>query len=252
MAEHPRARGDLAIAAIAAVVAISVVLACAAVVVAGMSARPVAPVDGDQTRVVTPIGPVAKVVDPKSNGLRAAASWVEATNAKYGIGIVAVQAYGDASLRLRHERPSCHLGWTTLAGIGGIESGHGTNSQAYVQPDGTTSHPILGPALDGTSGMASIRSDAESTNWHGDPTWDHAVGPMQFIPSTWRKWGADGNGDGVANPNNIHDASYAAGLYLCASGGDMRTDSGWSKAVFSYNHSDDYVRSVLNRANQYN
>ncbi|MDX6276128.1 MAG: hypothetical protein QOJ72_256, partial [Nocardioidaceae bacterium] len=168
-----------------------------------------------------------------------------------GIGAVAVSAYGTVSLRLARDRPGCHLGWTTLAGIGGVESGHGTTGGATLLADGSTSKPILGPALNGTAGMASIRSNAQSSHWHGDPRWDHAVGPMQFIPSTWRTWGADGNGDGVSDPNNMYDAAYATGLYLCASGADLRTGQGWSRAIFSYNHSDDYVRSVLVRANSY-
>ena len=162
-----------------------------------------------------------------------------------------MQAYGDASLRLSREQPTCRIGWTTLAGIGGIESGHGTTSGAVLLDDGTTSPPIVGPALDGTAGTASIPSDAESAQWHGDPRWDHAVGPMQFIPSTWHTWGADGNGDGVADPNNINDAAYTSALYLCASGADLRTGAGWTRAVFSYNHSDDYVRNVRDRANRY-
>ena len=99
--------------------------------------------------------------------------------------------------------------------------------------------------------MASIRADEKSADWHGDPQWDHAVGPMQFIPSTWRTWGADGNGDGNADPNNIDDSAYTAALYLCASGADVSTGAGWTRAIFSYNHSDDYVRSVLGRANRY-
>lgn len=222
------------------------------VVTAALAVRPSGPLVTQQPGFVVPIGPASQEIEGVDAGARASAPWVQATSAKTGIGTVAVQAYGDASLRLGREQKGCRLGWTTLAGIGGIESGHGTNGGAYLQPNGLTSHPILGPALNGTSGMAAIRSDAESTVWHGDPQWDHAVGPMQFIPSTWRKWGSDGDGDGVADPNNIFDASYAAGRYLCASGADLRTGRGWTEAVFSYNHSDDYVRAVLARANSYN
>nr|MCW2727323.1 lytic murein transglycosylase [Aeromicrobium sp.] len=124
------------------------------------------------------------------------------------------------------------------------------NGGAQLLADGRTSQPILGPALDGTSGMAAIRSTEETVQWHGDMMWDHAVGPLQFIPSTWERWKSDGNGDGAMDPNNVFDAAYAAGRYLCASG-DLSTDTGWTRAIFSYNHSDDYVRSVLNFANAY-
>jgi membrane-bound lytic murein transglycosylase B len=200
---------------------------------------------------VVPVAPAAKVLAPSAGHLRASTTWVTSASRATGIGAVAVSAYGTASLRLARDQPGCRLGWTTLAGIGGIESGHGTTGDTVLLADGTTSQPILGPALDGTAGTATIRSDARSTRWHGDPLWDHAVGPMQFIPSTWRTWGADGNADGVADPNNIYDAAYATALYLCASGADLRTGQGWSRAIFSYNHSDDYVRSVLARANSY-
>ncbi len=167
------------------------------------------------------------------------------------LGIATASAYGTATVRLGQEQPGCHLGWTTLAGIGGIESGHGTNGGSSLLPDGRTSQPILGPALDGTNGIGAIRSSAEYARWHGDTQWDHAVGPMQFIPPTWERWQSDGNGDGVADPGNVFDAAYAAGRYLCASGADVRTGEGWSRAIFSYNHSDDYVRSVLAYANFY-
>src|SRR3546814_6297301 len=75
--------------------------------------------------------------------------------------------------------------------------------------DGRSSRPILGPALDGRPGFAAIRSTPESATWHGDSTWDHAVGPLQFIPSTWSRWAADGDGDGASDPNDIDDAAYA-------------------------------------------
>lgn len=177
--------------------------------------------------------------------------WANRVASRTDIGLIAAMAYGTASLRLANDRPGCKLGWSTLAGIGSIESGHGTNDGTTLMPDGRTSHPILGPALDGSGDMASIPSDSESIIWHGDRRWDHAVGPMQFIPSTWKTWGTDASGDGIADPNNIVDAAFTAGLYLCASGADLTTGSGWSRAVFSYNHSDDYVRNVLAQANAY-
>lgn len=212
-----------------------------------------APTPTETLEVVEPAAqPMAPVVDDgRVDNERVAAKWVTEMSARTGIGPVAVEAYGRASLRASRELPSCHVGWTTLAGIGGIESGHGTTDGARLREDGRTSKPILGPALDGSSGFAAIPSDAQSQRWHGNDSWDHAVGPMQFIPSTWRKWGSDGNEDGDKDPNNIVDAAYAAARYLCASGADLRTGEGWSRAIFSYNHSNDYVRSVLARANQY-
>ena len=168
-----------------------------------------------------------------------------------GIPTIALQAYGDATLQIEHEQPGCHLGWTSIAAIGYVETAHGTHGGAQLLADGRTSERILGPALNGTNGTAKVPATAETTKWHGDPKWDHAVGPMQFIPSSWHTWGADGDGDGIADPNDIDDAALTTARYLCASGADLRTPGGWSRAIFSYNHSDDYVRSILTTANAY-
>jgi membrane-bound lytic murein transglycosylase B len=82
-------------------------------------------------------------------------------------------------------------------------------------------------------------------------TWQRATGPLQLLPSTWARWGSDGDGDGVADPQDLDDAAYAAARYLCASRGDLGTGRGWSTAVFSYNHSTAYVRSVHDAAQAY-
>jgi membrane-bound lytic murein transglycosylase B len=214
----------------------------AAVVAQPAAARPAAADPTASPGVASPAG---------RPGPRAATAWVDDVARATGIPGVALRAYADASLALGAEQPSCRLGWTTLAAIGDVESGHGTHGGATLLPDGTTSVPILGPALDGRPGFAAIRATPQSTAWHGDPTWDHAVGPMQFLPSTWERWGADGDGDGVENPNDIDDAALGAARYLCASGGDLTSASGWHDAVYSYNHSDQYVADVLGAANRY-
>lgn len=181
---------------------------------------------------------------------RAAETWVAAIAAVTAIPGVAVRAYGNAALTLTAESPTCRVGWTTLAGIGAIESGHGSHGGSVLQPDGRPLPPIVGPALDG-NGVAAIRATATSTAWHGDAVWDHAVGPMQFIPSTWERWGADGDGDGTADPQDVDDAALAAARYLCAGGSDLTSGAGWWAAVRSYNHSDTYVADVLARADGY-
>ena len=167
--------------------------------------------------------------------------WVDRTATEVGIPRVAVEAYARASLQVE---PGCGLGWTTLAGIGWVESQHGTLGGRSLGADGWSSTRILGPALNGVGPVAAIRATSTSTRMHGDPEWDHAVGPMQFIPSTWATWSSDGDGDGKADPNDIDDATLAAARYLCVGERDVASDRGWTDAVLSYNRSREYVEAV--------
>ena len=196
-----------------------------------------APRAGKEVAAGEPVGP--RRADPQ---------WVSETAAKAGIPAPAVRAYADAQLA---EPAGCTVGWTTLAGIGWVESQHGTIGGRTLGDDGHSSSPILGPALDGKGRVAAIPATPETTTWHGDPRWDHAVGPLQFIPSTWETWGSDGDGDGVADPNDIDDAAYTAARYLCADGHDLRSGQGWADAIFSYNHAQSYVDSVYAAAEAY-
>lgn len=173
--------------------------------------------------------------------------WVRRTAASTGISETAVRAYGSAVLGLP---TSCALGWTTLAGIGWVESQHGTIDDRTLGADGRPSEPILGPALDGKQ-FAAIRATPESTAMHGNPTWDHAMGPMQFIPSTWKRWARDGDHDGVKDPHDLDDAAAATAAYLCHDKRDLTTSAGWNAAVFSYNHDNAYVVAVHAAANRY-
>jgi Transglycosylase SLT domain len=178
-------------------------------------------------------------------------AWVNRVAGTTGIPARALTAYAQASLLLADKQPSCRASWNTLAAISRIESGHGTLGGNHLRDDGRPAVPILGPALDGSPGFAAIRATPRSTALHGDPTWDHAIGPMQFIPSTWERWASDGDGDGRSDLQDIDDAAYAAGRYLCASGADLTTGEGWQRATLSYNHSDEYVAAVLDAANRY-
>lgn len=176
------------------------------------------------------------------------ATWVARAADATGIPRPAVTAYARATLAAPK---GCDLGWTTLAGIGWVESQHGTIDGRALGDDGRSSTPILGPALDGREGLAAIRATAESALLHGNSVWDHAMGPMQFIPSSWSRWGRDGDGDGVADPHDIDDAAASAAAYLCHDGHDLTTASGWSAAIFSYNHDNGYVATVHAAANRY-
>lgn len=190
--------------------------------------------------------PSLPAVGGSADVIAADSTWVSTIAARTGIPARALRAYATAALTLRVEQPGCGLGWNTLAGLGAIESGHGTHSGGRLRDDGYPDPPIRGIALDG-SASASI-ADTDGGSVDGDATWDRAVGPLQFIPSTWRSWGVDANGDGVADPNQIDDAALAAGRYLCAAG-EMTSPAGWRRAVFSYNHLDSYVDDVAAVAN---
>lgn len=103
------------------------------------------------------------------------------------------------------------LSWSVLAAIGQIESGHGRN---------------MGPSSAG------------------------ALGPMQFLPSTWWTYGVDGDGDGEADIMNPYDAVPSAARYLCANGAGG-APGGLRGAVFAYNHAWWYVQEVLSLAERY-
>jgi membrane-bound lytic murein transglycosylase B len=77
-----------------------------------------------------------------------------------------------------------------------------------------------------------------------------AEGPMQFIPSTWARWGYDADGDGHADVNDPVDAVFSAARYLCAVGAG-RGGTSLDDAIFSYNHAWWYVRDVIEMANRF-
>lgn len=159
-----------------------------------------------------------------------------------GIPSTVLSAYQMATETLRSSQPKCRLAMPLLAAIGKVESGHARGGD--VDAAGTTRTPILGPPLNGAPGVAAI-GDTDGGAYDGDTMWDRAVGPMQFIPSTWRAWASDGNRDGSSDPNNVYDATLASGRYLCAAGGNLATDDGLRRAVLAYNHSEHYLQVVL-------
>jgi hypothetical protein len=149
-----------------------------------------------------------------------------------------------------HVDPGCGIDWALLAGIGRVESDHGRYGGAVFNANGTTTPRIIGPALDGKK-WDYVPAPANGMQLDGDPVYAHALGPMQFIPQTWADYGADENGDGVADVFNINDAALGAARYLCAAGGDLRTSAGQKQAVLTYNHSDEYLAQVLALADAY-
>ena len=144
----------------------------------------------------------------------------------------------------------CDLHWWVLAGIGEVESGHAhSGGSANPRWNGVAKPPIYGPVLDGSHHWAAI-PDTDHGVLDGDKHWDRAVGPMQFLPTTWEKWGRDAHGR-LQNPQAIRPAALAAARYLCAGGGQLSTNTAMAAAVYSYNHSFDYVRLVLSVAARY-
>jgi len=176
--------------------------------------------------------------------------WAEQVAAQTGVPARALMAYGNAELVLSGENAGCHLSWATLAGIGRIESDHGRYAGRSLGADGRPSTPIVGIPLDGSAGVKAI-ADTDGGRLDGDTEVDRAVGPMQFIPSTWRRWAADANLDGVGDPQQIDDAALTAGRYLCAGGRDLAAATGWWAGVFSYNNSVTYGQKVFGVADAY-
>jgi hypothetical protein len=160
-----------------------------------------------------------------------------------GIPSIALAAYQRAAAEADASYPGCGIIWPLLAGIGRVESNHGRFGGAQTYATGLTSPRIIGIALNG-HGTALIR-DTDHGRFDGDAVYDHAVGPMQFIPSTWAHWGVDGNRDGVADPFNLFDAARAAADYLCFAGGNLTTSQGQINAVMAYNHSSAYLHLVI-------
>lgn len=161
---------------------------------------------------------------------------------KYGIPGIVLRAYQSAERRMATAQPGCHLPWWLLAGVGKVESNHADDG--YVDRSGETKRTILGPVLNGLHGTMAV-GDTDGGKWDGDATWDRAVGPMQFIPASWRRWSNGGD------PDNVYDAAMAAGRYLCADGRNLSVAGQRADAVFAYNHSNEYVRLVLSWANSY-
>ncbi len=178
------------------------------------------------------------------------AAWATRMSRPTGIPQRALEAYANAHAVLAAIHPSCHITWVTLAGIAEVESQHGTIGGRSLLADGRSSAPIIGPALDGTNGNKII-ADTDGGLLDGDKIWDHAVGPFQFIPSTWAKWRADAHGDGMTDPQNIDNAALAAAQYLCADNRNLGSGDGWLRAILSYNSSLNYAQLVYGFAQGY-
>ena len=136
-----------------------------------------------------------------------------------------------------------------LAGIGAVESNHGRYRGAVLRPDGTTTPRIVGIPLDGTRSLRI--ADTDDGRLDGNRQYDQAMGPMQFIPSTWSRWATDADADRNTDPYDIDDAALTAGRYLCANGRNLALGRDWWSAVLSYNNVPRYASAVYARADRY-
>ncbi|WP_304451904.1 lytic transglycosylase domain-containing protein [Nocardiopsis sp. YSL2] len=180
---------------------------------------------------------------------RPSGDWLDEVAESTTIPRRALEGYASAQLVLAEEQPSCRLSWPTLAGIGYVETKHGTHGGGEIGSDGLTTSDIIGIPLDGTNNTRAI-PDTDGGRYDDDTEWDRAVGPMQFIPGTWELWGTSLDG-GDPDPHSIDDAALAAGRYLCGGGRDLTSAQDWESAILAYNSSRTYLGDVLAYAHAY-
>ena len=201
-----------------------------------------------------PTGPLVVAVEHPKTGFHIAASTVSAppptvvvnTPGALGIPMMALSAYRNAERMMATADPNCGISWNLLAGIGRIESGHANGGATDAR--GTAIQPIYGPALDGTLPGNEV---VVQSNAGGRVSYARAMGPMQFLPGTWAHFASDGDGDGVADPQNVYDSTLAAARYLCSGGLNLRDQSQVLSSILRYNNSMPYAQNVLGWAAAY-
>ena len=167
-----------------------------------------------------------------------------------GIPARALQAYRRGVSLVGAADPGCHIDWALLAAIGRVESNHASSGGNHLDSAGVAQPGIIGIRLDGTNGTAMV-SDTDHGLLDRDISFDRAVGPMQFIPSTWRAIGVDANGDGAKNPQDMADAVTTTAVYLCSGTGDLTRAGDLHAAILRYNPSESYARTVTAIADAY-
>ncbi|MFI5493098.1 murein transglycosylase [Actinoplanes sp. NPDC051859] len=231
----------------------------------GVSAGPVAPLPSISLPPTLPgtssaptvgggLPPTAPGGVPGARPADALAGWAQQAGTKVGIPVVAVQAYGYAELVAARTSPTCRLSWTTIAAIAKVESAHGSANGAVLGVDGSVAPPIFGLPLDGKGGRKLIQ-DSDQGLLDKDTQFDRAMGPLQFIPTTWNEIAVgntvDADNNGISDPNDIDDAALAAAVYLCKGGRDLSRADAWWEAILSYNAVRPYAQKVFEAANEY-
>ena len=166
------------------------------------------------------------------------------------IPVRALEGYRRAASLVDSADHACHIDWALVAAIGKVESNHARFGGNQLDSAGVAQPGIIGIPLDGSNGTARI-TDSDGGLLDHDTVYDRAVGPMQFIPSTWRVVGVDADGDGVKNPQDIADAATATAVYLCSGPGDLSRPSDLHAAIMRYNASESYVALVTSIAATY-
>lgn len=161
-------------------------------------------------------------------------------------------AYKKAVQLVGRYLPQCRgMRWPILAGIAKVESNHAIGRT--IADNGDIRPRIYGVLLNGTGAGGNTTSFPDTDNgwWDATASGERAVGPFQFLPSTWEGIGKDANGDKTADPHNADDAALGAAVYLCGNGRDLMKRSQLEAAILQYNHSNEYVANVLGWIDQY-
>ncbi|MEU8795423.1 bifunctional lytic transglycosylase/C40 family peptidase [Streptomyces sp. NPDC048643] len=161
-------------------------------------------------------------------------------------------AYKKAASQVVRYVPTCQgMRWPVLAGIAKVESNHAIGRS--ITADGDIRPKIYGVLLNGSGagGNTTAVADTDGGKWDGTAAGERAVGPFQFLPSTWEHVGKDAGGDKRADPHNADDAALGAAIYLCGNGRHLTQRSQLKAAILQYNHSATYVDNVLAWIDQY-
>ncbi len=162
----------------------------------------------------------------------------------------ATAAYQRAETVIGAARPKCHLEWTVLAAVGRVESDHGRVDGGTLGTGGKVNPARFGAVLNGKHGRQKVR-DTDAGTMDGQRRWDRAMGPLNFLPSTWNVVGVDSDGDGRRDPQDIDDASLAAAVVLCGRSLDLATTDGLAEALKHFNRARGYARAVAGIADGY-
>jgi hypothetical protein len=219
--------------------------------VADASAEPSSSESPSETEIASPsFSPLPSTSTssaPPNAGLTA---WADLIAPKVEIPPVALRAYAYAEYVLSVRKPVCAVRWTTIAAIGKLESNHGRAGASTLGPDGRALPPIVGPPLDGKSGRKKV-ADTDAGALDNDRAWDHAVGPMQFLPATWRSYAIDADSDGIVDPNDVDDAAVAVANKLCEANKDLSQPANWTAAVKTFPDLTAKVQDIFDAANTY-